>query len=141
MLGYPLRSFSLRAEGVSLCTVCATGAVTPHPPDGGSLGTHGGGQLRPMSLKWWRGPRWFPHISEGSMGFQRALELYGDRSEHPSSCTRHICLFFLLEASPWHQCGHRVDQNPIDPPGHPRMHELFSTWQEDTEGRTSPPRR
>lgn len=65
MLGHPLRRFSLCAEGVSLCTMCVTGAATPHPPDGGSLGTHGGGQFGPMSLKWWRSPRWFPHISKG----------------------------------------------------------------------------
>lgn len=29
MLGYPLRSFSLRAEGVSVYTVCVTGAARP----------------------------------------------------------------------------------------------------------------
>lgn len=35
-------------------------------------------------------------MSKGSVVYQRAHELFGDRSEHPSSCT-----FFLLEASKW----------------------------------------
>lgn len=77
MQGYPLRSFSLPAEGVSLCPECGTGVVTPHPLDRGSLGIHGGSSLRPMSLKWWRYPGWFPHIPEGSVGFQRAHESFG----------------------------------------------------------------
>lgn len=76
MLGHPLRRFSLSAEGVSLCTMCVTGAVTPHPPGGGSLGTYGGGQFGLMSLKWRRGPMWSPHISGGPFkGFMSYLGL------------------------------------------------------------------
>lgn len=90
MLGYPLRSFSLCAEGVSLCTVCVTGAVTPHPLDGGSLGTHGGGQLGPMSLKWWRSPRWFPHISEGSVAFKGLMRYLGIGQSVRASIIRYL---------------------------------------------------
>lgn len=39
-------------------------------------------------LKCWRGMRWFPHISEGSVGWRMAHEWFGDKSEHPSSCTK-----------------------------------------------------
>lgn len=48
-----------------------------HPLDRGSLRIHGECSLRPMSSKWWRCPRCFPHLSEGSADFQRAHELFG----------------------------------------------------------------
>lgn len=131
MRGYPLRSFSLRAEGVSLCPECVTGAVTPHPMDRGSLRIHGGSSLRPMSLKWWRCPRWFPHISEGSAGFQRAHELFGcSQSFYCPGTSRSFSICRLLQVN----SVARVDQNP----GHPHMHQPFSSWQECTGGRTSP---